>query len=724
MTPSSGGIALPSSFYRYAPTRRQMLWGVLGAFLFLVAFVVIAYSLTRIPNPNETATNQQNFFLYSNGKIMAHGGQVNRINVKLDQVPAPVRYAVLSAEDRNFESEPGISPTGIMRALVTDLRGGDIQQGGSTITQQYVKNAYLSQQRTFTRKIKEIFISLKLSNTKSKDEILQDYLNTIYFGRNAYGIAAAAQAYFGKNVSKLNAGEGAVLAAVIRAPSYYDPSTNHDAAVARWHYVIDGMVKEHWLPSDAAARAQFPTVLKPGQGVSASNGDCVGPTGFICQAVKFDLMKHGFSEDRLAAGGYRVYTTIDQTAQKGAVDAETANNGGYRTTGPDRGRESALISVQPGDGAIRAMYGGDVFCPPQQRPDACTDLTGLSNNYARSPGSSFKPYTLIAALQQGISLDSRFPGPAHIDFPGTDGKGISNSQNETCLPQCTLTQALAKSINTIFVPLADKVGPDKVAQVAHDAGVDKKHELAEVPTITLGTSDVSPLDQAVGYATIAAQGIYAKPYIVAKVVSADGHVVYRAKKETHRAFPADVMADTTYAMTQVLGPTGTAAGKGLPGRPAAGKTGTDGEVSGNKNAWFIGFTPQLSTAVWFGNAEHNHQVTTDGAPVYGGGLPASTWQQMMTAALQGQPVENFPPPAHVGHAINPSPTASSASPSPTATQSATTAPITPTAKPSNSLPPIVTQSPSPSPSPTSSPSGGGGGGGGGGGSPSPPAGGG
>jgi len=354
-----------------------------------------------------------------------------------------------------------------------------------------------------------------------------------------------------------------------------------------------------------------------------------------------------------------------------------------------------------------------------------TDLTGLSNNYARSPGSSFKPYTLIAALQQGISLDSRFPGPAHIDFPGTDGKGISNSQNETCLPQCTLTQALAKSINTIFVPLADKVGPDKVAQVAHDAGVDKKHELAEVPTITLGTSDVSPLDQAVGYATIAAQGIYAKPYIVAKVVSADGHVVYRAKKETHRAFPADVMADTTYAMTQVLGPTGTAAGKGLPGRPAAGKTGTDGEVSGNKNAWFIGFTPQLSTAVWFGNAEHNHQVTTDGAPVYGGGLPASTWQQMMTAAMQGQPVENFPPPAHVGHAINPSPTASTASPSPTATQSATTAPITPTAKPSNSLPPIVTQSPSPSPSPTSSPSGGGGGGGGGGGSsPSPPAGGG
>jgi membrane peptidoglycan carboxypeptidase len=707
---------------QFFPTPKQMLWSVLGAFLFMVVLVVVVYSLTKIPNPNETATNQQNFYLFSNGKLMAHGGQVNRITVKLENVPEVVQHAVLSAEDRNFESEAGISPTGILRAFVTDLRGGDIQQGGSTITQQYVKNAYLSQQRTFTRKIKEIFIAVKLSNTKSNDEILQDYLNTIYFGRNAYGIAAASQAYFGKNVSKLNASEAAVLAAVIRAPSFYDPSTNHDAAVARWHYVIDGMVKQHWLPADQAARAQFPVVIKPGQGPSGSNGDCVGPTGFICQAVKFDLIKHGFTEDRLAAGGYHVFTTIDQTAQKAAVAAEDANDGGYRTSGPDKGRESALISVQPGDGAIRAMYGGAVFCPPKQRPDSCTDLTGVSNNYARSPGSSFKPYTLIAALQQGIGLDSRFPGPAHIDFPGTDGKGISNSQNETCLPACTLTQALAKSINTIFVPLADKVGPDKVAQVAHDAGVDKKHKLDEVPTITLGTSDVSPLDQAVGYATIAAQGIEAQPYLVAKVVSADGHVVYRAKQETHRVFPEDVMADATYAMTQVLGPTGTAAGKGLPGRPAAGKTGTNGEVSGNRDAWFIGFTPQLSTAVWFGNTNKQHEVTTDGAPLYGGGLPASTWQQMMTAALEGKPVEDFPPPAHVGHAVNPSPSASSASPSPSASTTPTNLPVTPSKTP-HSLPPVVSPSPSPTSSPSSSPTGNNGGGGGGG-SPSPPAGGG
>jgi len=689
-----------------------MLWGILGAFLLLVVLVSIVYALTTIPNPNDTATNQQNFFLYSDGKIMAHGGQVNRINVTLDQVPKPVQQAVLSAEDRSYESEPGISPTGILRAFWTDLRGGDIQQGGSTITQQYVKNAYLSQQRTFTRKIKEIFISLKLSNTKSKNQILQDYLNTIYFGRNAYGIAAASEAYFGKSISHLNAAQGAVLAAVIRAPSFYDPSTNHAAAVARWHYVIDGMVKQGWLPADQAARAQFPVVLKPGQAGASSNGECVGPTGFICQAVKFDLLRHGFSEDRLAVGGYRVFTTIDRTAQKAAVEAEKANSGGYVTSGPDKGRESALISVQPGDGAIRAMYGGDEFCPPKQRPDSCKDLTGVSNDYTRSPGSSFKPYTLIAALQQGIGLDSRFPGPAHIDFPGTGGKGISNSQNETCLPECTLTQALAKSINTIFVPLAAQVGPDKVAQVAHDAGVSKKHNLDPVPTITLGTSYVSVLDQAVGYATIAAQGIYAQPYLVAKVVNADGQVVYRAHKDTHRVFPADVMADTTYAMTQVLGPSGTAAGHGLPGRPAAGKTGTNGGASGNKDAWFVGFTPQLSTAVWYGNTDQQHQVTSGGLPLYGGGLPASTWQQMMTAALEGKPVVNFPPPAHVGHAVNPSPTATAttASPSATPSSSPTQVPVTPTVKPSQTLPPVVSPTPTSSPSPSSSPSGGGGGG--------------
>jgi membrane peptidoglycan carboxypeptidase len=690
---------------RYAPTPRQMLWGILGAFVLMLLFVGIGYAVTSVPSPNSIATRQSTILLYSDGKhVLARLGDTNRINVKLSQVPPDVQHAVLSAEDRNFDSEPGISPTGILRALWVDLTGGDVQ-GGSTITQQYVKNAYLTQARTFTRKFKEIFIAVKLGNTKPKDQILTDYLNTIYFGRNAYGIQAAAKAYFGKNVSQLDAAEGAVLAAVIRAPSIYDPAVNKDKAEQRWHYVIDGMVKQHWLTGDKAASLQFPSAqLTKGQ-KSAHSADCVGPKFFICQAVKGQLIEDGFDEARQAAGGYRVVTTIDYDAQKAAQDAVKTHKGDYISSGVDKGRESALVSVAPGDGAIRAMYGGGDGCVNSSRKDACTDLTGVTGlfnsagDYKRSPGSSFKPYTLIAALKEGISLDSRFPGPSHIDFPGTGGKGISNSEGESC-GSCTLTEALAKSINTIFVPLAQRVGPDNVAQVAKDAGIPDRRipPEDEVPALTLGTAAVAPVDQAVGYATIAAQGIYAKPYLVASVKNSNGHVVFRAKKDTKRVFESDVMADTTYAMQQVL-VNGTAAGKQLTGRPAAGKTGTNGERNGDKDAWFVGFTPQLSTAVWYGNADGSKFVTDNGAALYGGGLPALTWQQMMNGALQGKPVESFPPPAHVGHAINeaPSPTASS---SPTKSSSPSSSP-TVTVTPTQTLPP-VTQSPSPSPTSTKS----------------------
>ena len=691
--------------HRYAPTPRQMLWGILGAFVLMVLFVGIGYAVTSIPSPNSIATRQSTQILYSNGKPLARLGDTNRTNVSLAQVPPDVQIAVLSAEDRGFKSEPGISPTGILRALFVDLKGGDVQ-GGSTITQQYVKNAYLTQERTFTRKFKEIFIAVKLGNTKPKDEILADYLNTIYFGRNAYGIQAAAKAYFGKNVNQLDAAQGAVLAAVIRAPSFYDPAVNHDQAVQRWHYVIDGMVKKGWLSADKAAQLQYPKVL-PVNSQAARSGDCTGWKFFVCQAVKEELTRDGIDEARQAAGGYRVFTTIDQTAQRSALTAVAAHNGGFVASGADKGRESGLISVQPGDGAVRAMYGGSDGCANPQRIDDCLDLTGYSNNdhsNKRPPGSSFKPYTVIAALQQGISLDSRFPGPSSVDVGGTT---IHNSGDEGPCGQCTLTQALAKSVNTIFVPLAQKVGPDKVVANAYDAGIPKDRKLAEVPDITLGPDDVSPLDQAVGFATIAAQGIYAKPYLVATVKTSSGHAVFRVKKETKRVFPADVMADTTYAMTKVLdcGSGGTACGKALSGRPAGGKTGTaTGPNGGNENfnAWFIGFTPQMSTAVWYGNANRKKPVTTGGAALYGGDLPAATWQQMMNGALLNKPVESFPPPAHVGHAINPSPSASSSSPtkSPSSTPTPTVAPtitVTPTIAPTHTPP-----GHSPSPTPTGS----------------------
>jgi membrane peptidoglycan carboxypeptidase len=621
-----------------------MLWGLVIAMVASGVLVGVGYATTPIPNPSTFATAQATTLYYSDGKTeLARLGSSTRVDVPLSQVPLAVRHAVLAAEDRHYYSEPGISPTGILRALVTDIRGGEISQGGSTITQQYVKNAYLTSQRTFTRKFKEIFISIKLANSRSKDEILKDYLNTIYFGRGAYGIEAAAKAYFRKDVSKLDAAQGAVLAATISQPSYYDPAINPKASRDRWQYVIDGMVSQGWLTKAQAASMSYPHVKK---GATAQGSTCTGWKSFICEAVRQELAQHGFDEDRLNAGGYNVVTTINYNAQQAAVNAEQQFGGGYVGSGVDKGRESGLVSVQPGDGAIRAMYGGSKDCGPHPHPDQCTDLSGVSGNYARPAGSSFKPYTVIAALKEGVSLNSVFSGPSSIVV---NGSTIYNSDNEPGCT-CTLVQALAKSINTIFVPLAQQVGPDKVAEAAHDAGIPQSVKLSEVPVITLGVDDVSVLDQATAYATIAAQGQRAEPYLVARVETHGGEVVYKATKHLSRAFDGGVMADTTYAMTKVLDCSygGTACGSALSGRPAAGKTGTNGEKSGNKDAWFIGFTPQLSTAVWYGNSDRGAQVTVNGAPLYGGMLPAQTWQAMMNAALANQPVEAFPPPANVG----------------------------------------------------------------------------
>jgi membrane peptidoglycan carboxypeptidase len=679
-----------------------MLWGLLVAFVATLVLVGIGYATTSIPNPSSFATAQQTTLYYNDGKsVLATLGNTTRIDVPLTKVPIQVQHAVLAAEDRHYYSEPGISPTGIIRALITDIRGGEISQGGSTITQQYVKNAYLTSQRTFTRKFKEIFISVKLANTRSKSQILEDYLNTIYFGRGAYGIQAAAHAYFGRDVSKLDAAQGAVLAATISQPSFYDPAINPTASKARWRYVINGMVSQHWLTSDQEASMQYPKVDKL---TRAQGSTCTSWKSFVCDAVRQELANDGYDADKLNIGGYRVVTTLDKTAELAAVNAEKQFGGGYLGSGVDKGRESGLVSVQPGDGAIRAMYGGSHACKLHPHPDECTDLSGVTGyfggaDYTRPPGSSFKPYTLIAALKENIGLDSTYHGPPSIQV---NGSTINNSEKESC-GTCTLLQALAESINTIFVPVAQQVGPDKVVQAAYDAGIPKSRKLGAFPGITLGPDSVSVLDQANAYATIAAQGERATPYIVARVETRQHDVVYRAKKKTSHAFDAPVMADTTYAMTKVLDCSlrGTGCGRALSARPAAGKTGTNGApppLSGNLDAWFVGFTPQLSTAVWYGNTDRHKPVTVNGQELFGSNLPALTWQSMMNAALSGQAVQTFPPPAHVGSnqgSASPVPTTSSPSPTPSSSTPSTSPTVTP--------PPIL-PSKSPSPTPSTSPS--------------------
>jgi membrane peptidoglycan carboxypeptidase len=680
-----------ASLTSIAPRPKHVLIGLAGAIIVFGVLAAVAYARTTIPSPSAIASAQTTTIYYSDGRTpLAHIGSTNRTDVPLTEVPLNVQHAVLAAEDRHFYSEPGVSPTGMVRALWVDLRGGDITQGGSTITQQYVKNAYLSPYRSLQRKLKEILIATKLGQTKSKSTILDDYLNTIYFGRGAYGIQAASRAYFGHGVAKLTTAQGALLAAVINGPSIYDPRIDKAAALARWQYVVSGMVSQGWLTNQQAARMHLPKTKPIGHAVS----QCSSVTCFIRDDVEHELLTtDGLTQNQLDLGGYKIVTTINKNAEKSLVAAEKAvlpkNNHGTP--------ESGAASIKPGDGAIQALYGGGSYCKnPKKNKDSCIDLSGFTGQWARPPGSSFKAFTLLAALKSGVSLSSIFNGPPTVDVGGVT---IHNSSpGETCYG-CTLLQAFAQSVNTIFVPLAEQVGPKKVVAAAYAAGIPKSRNLAEVPDITLGPDQVSPVDLANAYATIAAQGMRAQPYLVSSVSTSSGQRIYKAHPDVTRVFPKSVTADVTYAMTKVLGPGGTAYGHALSGRPSAGKTGT---TDNNTNAWFTGFTPQLSTSVWIGNVNPMQTVEGSGiGEVFGGTLPAEIWQQMMNGALSGVPVEQFPPTVPIGQPT----TQKSPTPSNTPTTSTPTPSNTPTTStPTPTLTPTPTPTPTPSNTPTTSPS--------------------
>lgn len=671
--------------WRFIPSFRQVLLvGFLGFLLCAVAVVVI-YERVQIPDPQAFSTSQATVITYADGTTRVGTiGALDRVSVPLSQVPVPVQQAVLAAEDRNFYHEPGVSPTGIARALWVNVRGGELQ-GGSTITQQYVKNAYLTQARTFSRKIKEIFISVKLGQERSKDQILQDYLNTIYFGRGAYGIEAASRAYFGKDVSQLTVTEGAVLAASIRSPAGYDPTKHPQAAKARWNYVLDGMVKTDWLTPAERASAVYPAVQV--RAVSS----LAGPNGYLIAAVQNELQQHGFTEDQILRGGLKVVSTYDPVAQQAALASVNAMVGNGKVPADVR---TALVSVQPGTGAVRAMYGGADY-QTRQFNDATMSIPPM--------GSTFKAYVLAAALSKGISLDSFFDGSSPQTIAG---RTVHNDSDEQFGP-INLVTATAHSVNTVFVQLGITVGVKNVISAARVAGLPASDPLSANASMLLGSDSAHPIDQAASYATFAANGTYAAPHFVQEVRTSSGRLLYSAKAASRAAFTPAIASDVNYALGQVISSgTGTQA---AIGRPAAGKTGT---TSGNVSAWFVGYTPQLSTAVaMFRDNNAPLQGIAGYSQIYGGTLPAKMWSAFMTGALAGQPVQQFPPRASVGVPLSPSPTPT---PSPTLplTPSPTTTPLlTPCPTPGPGVPvvsgcPTTLLTPSATPTPTlTSPSG-------------------
>jgi membrane peptidoglycan carboxypeptidase len=673
----------------------------------LGVFIGVVYASTDVPDPNSVVNAQTTVVYYSDGTtVMAKLGDENRTNVALDQVAKPARQAILAAENRSYYSDPGISFTGILRAAWNNVTGGSTQ-GGSTITQQYVKNAFLTQEQSFSRKFQELFLAIKLDNNYSKDEILQNYLNTIYFGRGAYGIEAAAETYFNVPAAQLTAQQGAVLAVLIRNPSYYDPEAHPQEAQDRWGKVLDAMVGEGWLSSADRQSSTYPTVAAK---AASGLGMPKGPAGLIVTQAIQELEGKGYTEQQIRAGGLRITTTVDPAMQSAAENAVNDVMFGDQKQ-PDNLRQ-ALVAVDPKTGAVKAYYGGP---------------SGTGNDYAqaqRQPGSSMKPYVLATALEQGISVDARRDGSSPQTFPDRTAP-VRNSGNASC-PACTLKEAITKSLNTTFYGLAYEVGPDNVRDVALKATglpetwqgglLDGKTTLASPESgvtgssIGIGEYEVRAVDQAVGFATFANGGIHHAPFFVAKVADNSGTVLLQNGGDAGtQAVPSDVANDVTYALEGVADYSHRSLSGG---RPVASKTGTQGKEGStvdDTDAYMVGYTPSISTAVWMGSDKQDAIVTAQGKPIYGSGLPGAIWQEFMNTVLKGTPKEPLPSKALIkgdtgqgvpDPAAAPAPTSEPAAPttqaapttaSDTATDSATGTPTdpptaTPTNTPQNGLP--------------------------------------
>ena len=604
----------------------------IGGFGFIAAATLfaLAYFTVSIPDPNAYVNSQATIIQYSNGSEIGRVGTQNRQIVPLAKIPLNVRYAVLAAEDRNFYSNRAFSVTGIARAVFNNLRGGSLQ-GGSTITQQYAKTAFLSPSRTIQRKIKELVIAIKLENSLSKDQIFENYLNTIYFGRGSYGVMTASQQYFNRNVEQLTNSQAAIIASILRSPGLYDPAFkegNEERLKARFDYVINGMIDAKWLTEEDAAKMKYPTIAP-----RATSGSLSGPKGHVIEAVQKELAKLGFSQDQLLVGGLVIRTTLDQRAQQSAIDAVNK----LTPKGAPENLHIGLVAIRPGTGEIIALYGGADYLK-RQLSDA-TQAIALA-------GSTFKPFAVIAGLEAGIPLTSMWNGDSPQTFDDAGKPYEVSNYGDEGWGQISLLEATKHSVNTIYVPLGIKAGPDNVVDVARRAGIPESVAMMPTPSVVLGVASPHVIDVANAYATFAAQGIYSKPYLVAQVMGSNKGILYEGKSQTQEVFSKEVIADLTYSLKSVVnGGTGSAAL--ALGRPAAGKTGTSQQ---NASAWFSGYVPQLAASVAFFRDSASESLNGIGGltSVTGGTFPARIWTAFMKGALKGDPVMDFPAPSNIG----------------------------------------------------------------------------
>ncbi|WP_455682017.1 transglycosylase domain-containing protein [Streptomyces violaceus] len=639
-----GGKPKRTGWRRMIPTWRMTLGGFIIVVMLLIGGFFLGYSLVQIPPANALATKQANVYLYADGSVIARDGEINRENVTLAQISKDAQHAILAAEDRDFYTESAVDPKAMVRAAWNTALGKG-KQSGSTITQQYVKNYYLRQEQTVTRKAKEFFISIKLDREQSKDHILEGYLNTSYFGRNAYGIQAAAQAYYGMDATELDPARAAYLAALVNAPSQYDVVAhpeNRKAAESRWNYVLDGMVTKGWLSESKRAGMKFPMPKE-----STLSTGMSGQRGYIVRIVKDYLTQNNIiDEDKLDAGGYRITTTLQKGKQDAfvkAVNDKLMSKLDKKNNKVDSYVRAGGAAVDPKTGKVVAMYNG---------VDYVKQYTPNATRRDFQVGSTFKPFVFTSAVENGSrTQDGRVITPNTI-YDGTNKRTVQGWTGDPYAPEnedqhsygpITVTEATDSSVNSVYAQMAADVGPQKVKQTAIDLGVpETTPDLADGPAIALGTATASVLEMAESYATLANHGRHGTYTMVDKVIK-EGTPIELPERRTRQAVSREA-ADTTTSMLQSVVQNGTASAAQAAGRPVAGKTGTAEEDTA---AWFAGYTPDLATVV---SVMGQDPVTAAHKSLYGamgldrvngGGPPAEIWTQFTQDALKGKPVTEF-----------------------------------------------------------------------------------
>ncbi|WP_062382791.1 transglycosylase domain-containing protein [Demequina iriomotensis] len=653
-------------------------------------FVMVIYSQLEVPEANDVALAQASTVYWSNGTSeLGKVGEVDREIIDCSTLPDYVAHAVVAAEDRTFYTNPGIDFMGTARALYRTVVQGD-KQGGSTITQQYVERYYVGETTTdIPGKIKEALLALKVDQEQTKDEVICNYMNTIYFGRGAYGIEAASQEYFGKPASELTLSESAMLAGVIPAPSAWDPRIDAVKSEQRWNYVLDGMVTTEFITQAERDEQEFPETIE------YSTANTFGGTdGYLLRTALDEAIGHlDLTQEELEMGGYQIITTFRKGDQKSVVQAVKNM--------PDDHADNlrvAATTVDAETGAVTGMYGG---------PDYLTVQRNAATQDISQAGSTFKPFAMIAALSNGYSLDTSYVANDNMTIPGFDNP--VRNYGATSYGWIDMVKATQNSVNTYYVQLNEDVGPATTMETAIAAGLpEDTYGLDDNAANVLGTASPTAMQMAHAYTTIASGGVEKSTFTVKKIIGPDGEPVYTRRDDSERVFSKDVMADTTYAMQQVVN--GGSAYKAQElGRPLAGKTGTSND---NNSAWFIGFTPQIVGVVSM------YQVGEDGSvesitpfggysEITGGSVPTDVWIAMMGPILERFDVVDFPDRANVGTAVNSSPTPTpsetvSEEPTPEPSETSTPKPSkTSTPKPSKTTEPVVT--PTPEPTDTSEP---------------------